>query len=200
MFKLGLTGGIGSGKTSVCKVFAGLGIDIIEADDVSREVVLPGSPCLGEIAAKFGRSFILEDGNLDRARLRERIFSNQDDKSWLESLLHPAIRARIIEKLDEASSDYCILSSPLFFETGQKPLVDRVLVVDVPKEVQLERASSRDNVNPSQIEAIIASQISREDRLSQADDIIDNSGDFDATRLAAIELHKRYIEFASHVR
>ena len=200
MFKLGLTGGIGSGKTSVCKVFAEQGIDIIEADDVSREVVLPGSPCLGEIAAKFGRGFILEDGNLDRAKLRQRIFSSQDDKSWLESLLHPAIRARIIEKLDEASSDYCILSSPLFFETGQKPLVDRVLVVDVPKEVQLERASSRDNVNPSQIEAIIASQISREDRLSQADDIIDNSGDFDATRLAAIELHKRYIEFASHVR
>lgn len=198
MFKVGLTGGIGSGKTSVCKVFADCGIDIIEADDVSREVVVLGSPCLDAIHKHFGDDILLDDGNLNRAALRERIFNNAEEKHWLEQLLHPAIRKRIIEKLEESSSAYCILSSPLFFETNQQVLVDRTLIVDVPEEIQLARASTRDDVDQKQIRAIMDSQIARNKRLELADDIIDNSGSFEFAREAALELHNHYLELASH--
>lgn len=198
MFKVGLTGGIGSGKTSVCKVFADCGIDIIEADNVSREVVELGSPCLKAIHEHFGDDILLNDGNLNRAVLRQRIFSNTGEKHWLEQLLHPAIRKRIIEKLEESTSDYCILSSPLFFETNQQVLVNRTLVVDVPEEIQLARASARDDVDQKHIRAIMDSQIDRDKRLELADDIIDNSGDFELARKAALELHTYYLELASH--
>lgn len=200
MFKLGLTGGIGSGKSSVCKIFEEQGIDIIEADDVSREVVVPGSPCLHEIHKKFGDEMLLKNGSLNRAKLRQRIFSSPEDKVWLERLLHPAIRSLIQEKLENATSPYCILSSPLFFETNQKHLVDRVLVVDAPEAVQLQRASSRDGVDRSQIEAIMSNQISRDERLAQADDVIDNSQGLETTRAKALQLHERYLELASHDR
>lgn len=196
MFKLGLTGGIGSGKTSVCEIFAEQGIDIIEADDVSREVVVPGSLCLQQIQHKFGDDILLKNGSLNRAKLRQRIFTFPEDKVWLEDLLHPAIRTLIIEKLAKATSPYCILSSPLFFETKQRPLVDRVLVVDVPEQTQIERASGRDGVDKTQIKAIMSNQASREERLAQADDVIDNSGDFEITRSAALELHSHYLELA----
>lgn len=198
MFKVGLTGGIGSGKTSICKVFADCGIDIIEADDVSREVVELGSPCLKAIHEYFGDDILLDDGNLNRAVLRERIFSNAREKHWLEQLLHPAIRKRIIEKLEESTSAYCILSSPLFFETNQQVLVNRTLVVDVPEEIQLARASARDDVDQKHIRAIMDSQITRDKRLELADDIIDNSGDFELARKAALKLHSYYLELASH--
>jgi len=198
MFKLGITGGIGSGKSSVCRFFAEQGIDIVEADDISREVVVPGSSCLKAIEAKFGREILLADGSLNRALMRERIFVSDENKHWLEALLHPAIRSLIIERLNSAKGPYCILSSPLMFETNQLGMVDRILVVDVPEAVQLERASARDGVTREQIQAIMNSQIHRDARLKRADDIIDNSGSLEETRKFALELHQKYLTISQY--
>jgi dephospho-CoA kinase len=196
MFVVGLTGGIGSGKSVVGKLFADLGIKVVDADQAARAVVEPGTDALKQIAAHFGDDILNQDNQLNRATLRQRIFSDNNAKAWLEELLHPLINQWIEAQLAIANSPYAILESPLLLEIGQSGRVDRVLVVDVPEAVQLERAMARDNNDESQIKAIIASQLPRQARLDKGDDVIDNSGTPDALKAQVIQLHEQYLNLA----
>ncbi|VUD40313.1 Dephospho-CoA kinase [Thalassocella blandensis] len=195
---IGITGGIGSGKTTVTQIFSELGIDVVDTDINSRIAVQPGSEGLTKITQKFGEEILQGDGTLDRKKLREIIFTNQNEKDWLETLLHPLIHQLTTQQLQNSQSPYCLLSSPLLLETSDKNRVDRILVVDTPVVTQLERSSVRDNVSEEQIKAIIASQLSRDERLSLADDVIDNSSSLESTREQVLDLHKYYLSLSSH--
>jgi len=197
MYIIGLTGGIGSGKSTVANCFSQLGIDIVNADEAARHVVEKGSPALSKIATHFGSKARLEDGTLNRAFLRKEIFEHPDKRQWLEELLHPLIKTWIQEALENSSSSYTILESPLLLETNQHTLADRILVVDVPEEIQISRAMQRDGNNKQQIEAIIDTQISREERIKRADDIIDNSGSSESLPEKVQALHQTYLQLAS---
>ena len=174
---IGITGGIGCGKSTVTELFKHHGIAIIDADIVAREVVEPASPALQSIEKKFGSEILLEDGSLNRAKLRSLIFSRPADKSWLENLLHPIIRSEILRQLDSAATGdrYTILSSPLLLETDQYLLCKQVIAIDLALETQIARAMSRDNNTREQIVKIINNQISNELRCAKADIIIDNN-------------------------
>ncbi len=195
-YVIGLTGGIGSGKTAVSDHFETLGITVVDADIASRTVVEKGRPALDQIAAHFGDDFLLPDGSLDRAKLRTAIFSDAAEKQWLEQLLHPLIRDEIINGLDNAASDYAILVSPLLIESDQHQLTQRVLVVDVPETLQLERTTQRDNNSAEQVKAIMASQASRQQRLDHADDVISNDGTLEQLQAQVENCHQRYITLA----
>ncbi len=192
---IGLTGGIGSGKTTITNFFQTKNIDVIDADIIAREVVAPDSEALSAIKEHFGVSFIHQDGKLNRALLRTKIFSNEVDKLWLNDLLHPLIRSQIIAQTLAAKSPYCLLVAPLLIENNLLNLVDRVLVVDVSETTQLTRTLRRDHSSSEkEIQAIITSQISRRNRLESADDIINN----DTCELAEIQkkvtkLHQQYL-------
>ena len=190
---VGLTGGIGSGKTAVSDLFQDLGITIVDADLASRVVVEKGREELNKIAEHFGEDILTSDGELDRAKLREVIFNSEEEKLWLESLLHPAIASQIQKELDSSISPYTILVSPLLLETNQKNFCSTVLVVDVPVETQIERTSQRDNVSEEQIKSIIASQIDRDSRLEQADEVILNDGSIESLESKVQELHKKFL-------
>lgn len=192
-FTVGLTGGIGSGKSTVADLFAARGIALIDTDLLSREVVERGQPALAGIADRFGADIITPDGDLDREKLRNIIFASETEKQWLEALLHPLISALLRTRIEEAQSAYSILVSPLLLETDQHRLVDRILVVDVPQEIQLKRTMARDPSSEETIRAIIAAQISRDDRLERADDIVDNSADAGELDAQVEALHKRYL-------
>lgn len=192
---IGLTGGIGSGKSTVAKAFIALGIQVVDADYASRAVVEPGMPALKAIEAHFGTKLILPDGCLDRPALRQIIFSDKVQKIWLESLLHPLIRDWILSQLELAlaSSPYVILESPLLFEADQHLLVSEVLLVDVPIELQLGRAVARDSNTKEQIQSIINAQMSRQDRLGKADSIFDNSLPENTVPARVLELHQQFL-------
>ena len=194
---IGLTGGIGSGKTAVSDRFAQQGITIVDADIASRTVVEPPSKALNAIAERFGSHFLLDSGELDRAQLRSQIFNHPEDKTWLEALLHPLIRDEILQQLNNAASPYVILVSPLLFESNQYQLCQRNLVVDVPVETQISRTVSRDNNDIDQVKRIIASQISRKDRLAKADDIIENIYGFERLDKEVALLHQQYLMLAN---
>ncbi|WP_097460133.1 dephospho-CoA kinase [Mangrovitalea sediminis] len=196
-FVVGLTGGIGSGKSTVAAYFRQHGVVTVDADDVAREVVEPGSPALEAIARHFGPQVIQENGSLDRAALRAIVFATEEKRQWLEQLLHPLIRQRTEQQLQAATSPYVILVSPLLLETDQQQLVDRILVIDVSTDTQLNRTMSRDNNNREQVERIMAAQMPREARRAQADDIIDNEVTPDALARAVEQLHQRYLELAT---
>lgn len=195
---IGLTGGIGSGKSEVSRRFESLGILVIDADQIAREVVQLGQPALADIVAHFGSDFVLPSGQLDRTKLRARIFSDPDAKAWLEQLLHPQINMLIRTRLQMAGSRYAILSSPLLLETKQHELVDRVLVVDTSELLQLERASQRDKDSEDQVRRIMATQLSRTDRCSRANDIIQNHGDLSELDTQVNKLHQLYLELAQN--
>lgn len=197
MYIVGLTGGIGSGKSAAANCFSELGINIVNADEAARHVVEKGSITLSKISDHFGQQSLLEDGTLNRPFLREEVFKHPNKRQWLEDLLHPLIRTWIQQALANSSSPYTILESPLLLETEQHTLVNRILVVDVPKELQISRAMQRDGNNKQQIEAIINTQISREDRLKQTDDIIDNSGASKHLSEKVQILHQTYLQLAS---
>ena len=190
---IGLTGGIGSGKTAVSDIFEELGIGIVDADLASRVVVEKGSPSLEEIAKHFGQGILTEAGELDRAKLREIIFNSDEEKNWLESLLHPVIAKQIQEELKASSSPYTILVSPLLLETNQKDFCNKVLVVDVPVETQIERTLKRDDVSLEQVQSIIKAQISRDKRLELADEVIVNDKSLEDLQLAVSKLHQQFI-------
>lgn len=190
---IGLTGGIGSGKSEVSRRFQELGIDVVDADEAARVVVEPGQPALVEIAKRFGANILAEDGRLNRPRLRSIIFSTPEEKRWLEALLHPLINQEIRRQLTLTTSPYAILVSPLLLETRQHELVDRILVIDASEALQIARASSRDGNTREQIEAIMATQISRGERISRADDIIHNHGDLAELEQQVTEAHSRYL-------
>ncbi|MGQ8364784.1 dephospho-CoA kinase [Glaciecola sp. 1036] len=193
---VGLTGGIASGKTSVSNLFADKGIDVIDADVVAREVVMPGEEALQAIHNRFGDQALTKQGSLDRAWMRERVFHHPEDKNWLNSLLHPLIRQRMLNQCQSSTSQYCILAVPLLIESSLKDLVDRILVVDIPEELQLERALSRDGSSPETIKNIIAAQINRQMRLDAADDVIDNSQDISNLNAQVAHLHNSYLQLS----
>ena len=193
---IGLTGGIGSGKSEVTRRFAKLGICIVDADEIARDVVLPGQVALSEIAQHFGDDILTAKGELDRAKLRKIIFENPDEKRWLENLLHPLINQIIRTRLAQAESAYVILASPLLLETQQHALTDRVLIIDTSEALQLARAGKRDNAKSEQIKAIMASQISRADRLARADDVIHNLGAIEELDTQVQQLHQQYLSLA----
>ena len=190
---IGLTGGIGSGKTAVSETFEKLGITVVDADLASRVVVEKGKPCLEEIAKHFGDDILNENDELNRAKLREIIFNSDSEKLWLESLLHPAIAEQIKDELNASESPYTILVSPLLLETNQRDFCDKVLVVDVPIELQMERTTKRDGVSEDQVKSIIKSQINRDERLQLADEIILNEGSIEDLEMIVRELHEKLI-------
>jgi dephospho-CoA kinase len=196
MFTVGLTGGIGSGKSAASDHFQTLGIHVVDADVVAREVVAPGQPALAEIVKHFGSDIMSVNGHLDRAKLRQRIFSNNSEKAWLEALLHPLIRQEIKRQLSASESPYAILVSPLLFETNQHQLVNRTLLIDVPEALQLSRASSRDQNSLEQIQKIIDSQLPRNVKLSRADDVIVNDKTLDELKRSVEKQHAIYLEYA----
>ncbi len=200
MLTIGLTGGIGSGKSTVCDRFAALGAPIVDADQVAREVVLPGRPGLARIVDQFGREILSRDGTLDRSRLRARVFSDASARKALEAILHPLIREAMDRQVDQLTAPYAILAIPLLLEGGRREGIDRVLVVDADESQQIVRACRRDHQNREQIRAIIAAQCSREDRLNAADDVIYNTGDLEQLNRQVTEMHNRYLRLAAHNR
>lgn len=190
---LGLTGGIGSGKSAAAAYFVELGIHLVDADDAARWVVEPGRPALTQIAEHFGTDVLQADGTLNRTALREVIFKDPTQRTWLESLLHPLIREEIRHYLARAESPYAILVSPLLLETSQHQMVQRVLVIDVPEAVQIQRTLLRDTTNEEQVRAILKAQASRDERLSRADDVIVNDRDPGWLKSEVERLHHFYL-------
>ena len=198
MYVVAITGGIGSGKTTVANQFAALGIEVVDADLIAREVVAPGTPALDAITSHFGPEILTEQGLLDRRVLRERIFSDPAAKSWLNALLHPIIRSEMLRQCAAVSSPYCLLVVPLLVENRLTELADRVLVIDVDEATQIERTCRRDGVSREQAQAILASQANRSERLAMADDVLDNqSGTTETIRARILALHETYLAFAS---
>lgn len=187
---VGLTGGIGSGKSAVSCYLKKLGVVLVDADQVAREVVIAGSPALAKIAAHFGQQVLMSDGNLDRSVLRQNIFSNKAQKNWLEALLHPLIAASIDTQLAAATGPYAVLESPLLLETQQHTKVDFIVVVDASEAQQLQRASVRDNNSGQQIRAIMASQMQRQQRLDRAHWVLDNHQDLTHLQQQVAQLHQ----------
>lgn len=194
---VGLTGGVGSGKSAATRRFEAYGITVIDADVVSRQVVEPSSEALSTIAARFGDRVMGADGRLDRSALREIIFHDPEEKSWLEALLHPLIRERVRQQLQASRSCYTILASPLLLERGQDQLVDRVLVIDAPEELQRQRVMDRDGCSEETVQAIIDAQMSREQRLARASDIIVNDGSLAQLIEAVDQQHDHYRRLAA---
>ena len=192
-YVVGLTGGIGSGKSAAAEIFRSLGIEVIDADALAREVVEPGQPALSDIASHFGDKILTAEGTLDRAALRNIIFSNSEQKSWLENLLHPLIAELLQRRLQATKSSYAILESPLLLETEQYKLVERVLVIDASKETQVARAVSRDGSDEELIRSIIASQIDRAERILRADDLVSNEESLVQLRENIEALHSKYM-------
>lgn len=198
MYVVAITGGIGSGKTTVANQFAELGIEVVDADVIAREVVEPGTPALAAIADHFGSEVIAPDGQLNRRRLRERVFTDPQAKGWLNALLHPLIRTEMQRQCAAARSPYCLLVVPLLVENRLTALANRVLVIDVDEATQIERTCRRDGVSREQAQAILAAQASRAERLAAADDVLDNqNGTPEAIKSRILALHETYLAFAS---
>ena len=197
MLKIGLTGGIGSGKSAASDVFSSLGAAVIDTDLLSRELVEPGQPALQEIVTEFGAAMLDPEGRLDRARLRDRVFDDGAARARLEDILHPRIRDEMLRRAENADTAYVVFVIPLLFETGQQSLVDRVLLIDVPQALQRARVADRDGLDATQIDAILAAQTDRATRLSQADDVICNDGSLDDLHKAVQALHQRYLQLAA---
>ncbi len=190
---LGLTGGIGSGKTAVADRFASLGVHVVDADQAARWVVEPGRPALLQIVERFGKDVLLQSGELNRAELRQRIFVDPTERQWLEKLLHPLIRAEVAQQLALADSSYAIMVSPLLIESGQYRQVGRVLVVDVPESLQIARTTARDQASEEQVRAILSAQVQREERLKHADDVLVNDRDLSWLGVEVERLHRFYL-------
>ncbi len=189
---IGLTGGIGSGKTAVSQIFADLGVPVIDTDQLSRELVKQGSPLLNKIKDYFGNEIVLKSGELDRKQLRQIVFRDEAKKLWLEKLLHPKIKQSIIDQLKNISENYVVIVVPLLLENDNYNFINRVLVVDCSESLQLNRAIARDKSSPDEIKKIIASQMPRSKRLQLADDIIVNEDTLESLKKKVLELHEKY--------
>ncbi len=192
-FVVGLTGGIGSGKSAATREFEKLGVTVVDADVVARQVVEPGTGALARIAEYFGDAMLNADGELDRSALRNAVFDNEQHKNWLNQLLHPAIRTSMREQTEQAPGPYCILAVPLLIENNLTGMCQRVLVIDCPEAQQLARAVRRDGSDERIIKNIMKSQASRQQRLEAADDIIDNSGEITDIAPQVTRLHHLYL-------
>lgn len=197
MLTIGLTGGIGCGKTTVCRLFEALGVPIVDADLIARQLVAPGQPALRDIVAAFGSAVLQADGSLNREVLRDQVFADPLQKRCLEGILHPLVYAEIASQVAGLARPYAVVAVPLLLETGGESRVDRVLVVDCSPEEQLRRVLARDGLAIDQARAIIASQLSRESRLARADDVLDNGGDPERLAEQVKSLHNSYNLLAS---
>lgn len=189
MYRVGLTGGIASGKTAIANIFASLGAGVVDTDRVARDAVAPGQPGLEAVRREFGEGVIRASGELDRRALREVVFADPVARRQLESLLHPLIRARTLEALEQVRAPYAVAVVPLLVETGFGEWVDRVAVVDCPREIQLERLMNRDAIDLGRAESMLSAQVDRRTRLAAADDVIDNGGSRESTRRRVRQLH-----------
>ena len=196
-FRIALTGGIACGKSTVANLFAALGATIVDTDLLAREVVAPGSPLLAQLAQHFGAAVLQTDGSLDRARLRDIVFANPADRQWLEQLTHPAIRELTDRRCKAAKGTYVMVAIPLLVETGGEARFDRVLVVDCDPAIQLARLQARDGSTREQATRMLAAQVTREQRLAAADDVIENNGDIAALRDQVEKLHLAYLNASS---
>ncbi|MCU6664792.1 dephospho-CoA kinase [Silvania hatchlandensis] len=196
-YTVALTGGIGSGKSTVADTFSRLGVNVIDADIIARQVVEPGTPALRAIAEHFGGELIGPEGTLNRRKLRERIFAHPEEKAWLNALLHPLIQQETQRQMREATSPYVLWVVPLLVENQLHKKADRVLVVDVSVDTQIQRTMARDNVAREHAEQILAAQATREARLAVADDVIDNNGAPDAIASDVARLHQQYLAYAA---
>ena len=196
MLIIGLTGGIGSGKSVASDKFKSLGIVVVDADVASRTVVESGKPALKEIQDHFGSGIITAEGKLDRNKLREIIATDAKERKWLESVLHPKIGEQITKEISESTSVYTLFVAPLLLETNSQEMCSRVVVVDVPKDVQIQRTAKRDKVSSNQVEQMVAAQMKREKRLEKADDVLLNNGTIEDLEKQVEELHKKYIQMA----
>ena len=192
---IGLTGGIGSGKSTVARMFGALGVHWVDADDVARQVVEPGTQALRAIADHFGKSILQGNGELDRASLRQKVFEDPEQRRWLEGLLHPIIRQELIRQLspEDYNLPYVMLVSPLLLETNQHELVERIVVVDVPEETQINRTMTRDGNSREQVERILAAQMPRAARREKADAIINNAQPLERVEASVHALHQRFL-------
>ena len=197
LLRVGLTGGIGSGKTTVMNFFDELGVPTIDADEISRRITRPGQAAFDEVVAQFGKECLDETGSLDRRRLRELIFSDPVLKRKLEAIIHPRVRAEIREFTNRSDYPYCVICIPLLLETGAQSTVDRVLVVDAAEELQVTRVSRRDNAEERQTRNIIRSQVGRDQRLNAAHDIIVNNGNISELKTRVQSLHEQYMKIGS---
>ncbi|TNV19242.1 dephospho-CoA kinase [Buttiauxella sp. B2] len=197
VYTVALTGGIGSGKSTVADNFSRLGITIVDADVIARQIVEPGQPALSIIAEHFGTEILLQDGTLNRRVLREKIFSSPEQKQWLNELLHPLIHQRTQTEINQALSPYVLWVVPLLIENNLQQKADRVLVVDVSPEVQIARTIARDKVSRQHVQQILAAQVTREARLAVADDVINNDGGTAQVAAHVDRLHCQYLELAS---
>jgi dephospho-CoA kinase len=191
-FRVALTGGIASGKSTVADLFAALGLPVIDTDVIARQIVEPGQPALAQVVAEFGAQVLDATGRIDRRRMRERIFADPDAKRRLESILHPAIRAEMARESLAAQGPYQVLVIPLLTEGGSRDHVDRVLLVDVPEELQIQRLMMRDGVSHDQAQASLNAQATRAERLTMADDVVRNTGRVDELREAVAALDAKY--------
>jgi dephospho-CoA kinase len=194
LLKIGLTGGIGSGKTAASDHFSRLGAEVIDTDILSRELVEPGQPALREIVACFGAQVLDADGRLDRSRLREKVFRDPQARRRLEAILHPRIRAAMLLRAEQSPAPYVVFVIPLLFETGQQALVDRILLIDVPEALQRARVAARDGLGDAQINRVMAAQVDRETRRLNADDIVCNDGTIAELRAEIEKLHRKYLK------
>lgn len=197
MLKVGLTGGIGCGKSTVAKIFAELNVPVLDADEIAHRLVEKGQPALVQIQQGFGPDILNPDGSLDRKAIREQVFSDPKQKQKLESILHPLIYKTLQTELEQLTAPYCIISIPLLFETDMAHFVDRILVIDCPVETQIERVKIRDKLTIERIQSIIDNQVSRKFRKAQADDLIDNSGNDYRLAEQVKKLHNLYLSLSA---
>ena len=197
MLIVGLTGGIGSGKSTVSALFQKHGVPVIDADAIAHQLVQPGMPALNEIVDTFGPDCLASNGSLDRGRMRERIFSRSDEKRLLESILHPRIKHTMLEQVAALKTHYCILSIPLLVEQKWQDMVDRVLVVDCPETLQMARICKRDHLSEQEAQLALNNQVDRQTRMEIADDVIKNSGDLEALSAQVATLHHHYLQLAA---
>ncbi|MDP8033498.1 dephospho-CoA kinase [Pasteurella atlantica] len=197
---VGLTGGIGSGKSTIAEMFQQLGVPVVDADIVAREVVAKGSPLLKQIVEKFGKQVLLQNGELDRSKLRQIIFNHQQNTQWLNNLLHPAIRKEMLRQLNQTQAPYVLWVVPLLIESNLIQYCDRILVIDVLPEIQIERATKRDKNKIEMIKNIMKAQVSREERLSYAQDVIENNLELSENsqnlEQQVSQLHQQYLLLA----
>lgn len=196
MLRIGLTGGIGSGKSTIARLFAEFGVPIIDADEIAHRLTRPGEVATRKIIDAFGHSIAAPEGSIDRKRLGQRVFDNPEDRRQLEMILHPLIRHEIEQATHADLAPYCLIVIPLLVETGQRDLVDRVLVVDIDETRQIERVRKRDGRSESEIRAIMSAQAGRHERRAAADDVIENDGDLDSLRKQVEILHAHYLKLA----
>jgi dephospho-CoA kinase len=196
MLRVGLTGGIGSGKSTAAALFAGHGVPVIDADEIARQLVTPGQPAYEQVIRTFGSGIVATNGRLDRDRLRRIVFADPEQRKRLEAILHPLVRREIQRETRRLQAPYCIIVIPLLIEANQRDLVDRVLVIDCDEELQLQRVAGRSQLTEDEIREIVGAQLSRTERLRHADDVILNNTDLGELRANVEALHQRYLTLA----